>query len=147
MGAGAAAPIPHGGHAPVRFPTELWNDPADCALAEQLAQAFDAGPLLLTDKLTNTIFVNEAAEALYGERAEAIVNRVAASLLGFGEKANHPDRLVAALLGEAAPWKGAVRVEAVAGARLVYVEASAVRRGEQLVCGVVRLVPQAEAGA
>lgn len=131
----------------MRFPTELWNDPADCALAKQLADAFAAVPLMLTDKLTNTIFVNEAAEALYGERAEAIINRVAASLLGFGEKANHPDRLVAALLGEAAPWKGAVRVDAVPAPRLVYVEASAVRRGDRLVCGVVRLVPQAEAGA
>ncbi len=119
----------------MRFPAELWKHPADRELLKQTIELFSTVPLVLTDGITNSVYFNDAAERLYGEEAEAIVNRAAWSLLGFDFSSSAPAGLEGALLGTADPWKGVVRV---AGGATRFCEASAIRRGEQLVAGLIR---------
>ncbi len=117
------------------FPADLWNDPADREIVGRTVDLFESTPLLLTDRLTNSVFFNDPAEALYGEAAEAIVNRAAWSLLGFDFSSAAPTALEAALLGSGDPWKGIVRLPDGAPR---FCEASAVVRDGRLVCGMIR---------
>lgn len=129
----------------MRFPAELWPDPRDRQLAEELGEAFSHLPIVLTDNLTNSVWLTGRAEELLGERAEALVNRVSYSLLGFGEREKQPQGVVDALLGKGGPWKGVVHLPRADGpSRLVFVEASAVVREGRFVCGVLRFAPQEE---
>jgi hypothetical protein len=125
----------------VRIPDELWSDARDRELVGQTTELFAAVPLVLTDRLSNSVWFNAPAEALFRDRAEAIVNRAAWSLLGFGFAAAAPDRLMAALLGEGPPWKGMVRPEGNPAARPEFCEASALVREGRLVCGILRFLP------
>ncbi len=128
------------------FPSILWNDPADRELVSQTVELFHDTPLILTDRLTNSVFVNEAAATLFGDRGEALVNRTAYSLLGFGASEKLPEPLEHALLGDSPPWRGIVRISRVDGGALMpqaFCEASAVSRAGNLVCGILRLTPSA----
>lgn len=128
----------------MQLPSTLWEDPQDLALVEATAQLFASEPLLLTDILTNTVFLNREAERFLGGRAEDLVNRVTASLLGFDTASQKlPARMIEALHGKGDPWKGFVGVPTAAGAVPSMVEASAIVRGGRLVCGVVRVKPAA----
>lgn len=129
------------------FPDVLWDDDRDRALARQLVVLFADVPLVLTDRLTNSIYLNEAAEALLDQRAEAVVNRAAYSLLGYGASEAAPPALADALLGAGQPWRSVVRVYADDELGQAVCEASAVRRGEEFVCGVLRLAPLATGAA
>jgi len=123
----------------LELPASLWPQPADLQLASDMAALFDASPLILTDRLANSLYLNAAAEELFGERAEALVNRLSFSLLGFGNREKVPGGLEEALLGRGAPWRGVVQVQAADGPLARFAEASAIRRGDLLVCGVIRL--------
>lgn len=123
------------------FPNELWDDDRDRALARQLADLFVEAPLVLTDRLTNSIYLNTAAEDLLGQRAAAIVNRAAYSLLGFGAAESAPATLADALLGRADSWRSVVHLFADDELGQAVCEASAIMRGGQFVCGVLRLTP------
>ena len=123
------------------FPDVLWDDERDRALARQLVVLFADVPLVLTDRLTNSIYLNEAAEALLGQRAEAVVNRAAYSLLGYGASEAAPAALADALLGRGESWRSVVRVYADDELGQAVCEASAVQRGGVFVCGVLRLAP------
>ena len=127
------------------LPNELWDHDADRALAHQLVELFVDVPVVLTDRLTNSIYLNEAAERLLGQRAEAVVNRAAFSLLGFGSGESTPQGLVDALLGQAPSWRSVVRLFADESLGHAVCEASAVCRGEHHVCGVLRFTPVAVA--
>lgn len=126
----------------MRLPVELWPDPRDRQLVEDLVAGFSHLPVVLTDRLTNSIWLSGPAEELLGERAEALVNRVSYSLLGFGEREKQPQGVVDALLGTDRPWKGALHLPSGDGSRLSFVEASAIVREGQFVCGVLRFSPQ-----
>jgi hypothetical protein len=114
--------------------TELWEDPRDRQLAADTVAAFGADALVLTDSLGNSIHLTDAACRLFGDRAEALVNRQAYSLLGFGEAARMPKALGEALLG-GETWRGTAPV----GGRRAAVEASAVRRDGRLLFGILRI--------
>lgn len=101
-------------------------------------------PLILTDRLANSIYFNPGAEALFAERGEALVNRVLFSLLGLGERSTVPPRLVEALDGSGAPWKGVVQPPDVNGECAMLCEVSAIGQGEAFLCGMVRLRPLAQ---
>lgn len=122
----------------MRFPDELWDNPSERAIIQQFVDAFAAYPLVLTDKLANTIYFNQSAESLFQDHAEAIVNRLSFSLLGFGRKETVPPGLISALLGEGAPWRGVVNIADADSPRHLFIEASAIRTREKLLCGVVR---------
>jgi hypothetical protein len=126
----------------VKFPSENWPIQEDRHLVEDFVAAFPDQALVLTDKLTNSVWFSPAAEELLGDRALALVNRVAFSLLGFDDRERQPTRLVDALLGEAEPWRGVVHLPCETGKRLAFVEASAIRKADELVCGIIRLKPQ-----
>lgn len=117
------------------FPGQLWTDERDRQAVRDVVELFVAEPIILTDHLTNSVYFSAPAEALFGDRAEAIVNRTAASLLGFGRTGPVPPALTAALLGEALPWKALVRLD---GGQDVACEASALHRDQHLVCGLLR---------
>ena len=124
----------------MRFPEELWPDPAECQLVRVFVDAFNDHPLILTDQLANTTYFSEAAEALFAERAEALVNRLALSLLGFGEHERPANGIVEALEGRGAAWDGIVRLQTATGPRVAFVQTSAIRNREGLlVAGVIRI--------
>lgn len=124
----------------MRFPAELWNSEQDRQLVRQFLDAFEDHPIVLTDQLANTIYFNNTAEALFGDRAEAVVNRVSFSLLGYGAKENIPEAFIKALLGDAPPWRGVVDLAPEGNPpRHYFVEASAIRRAGKLVCGILRV--------
>ncbi|MEQ8821062.1 MAG: hypothetical protein RLY93_12535 [Sumerlaeia bacterium] len=128
----------------MRFPSELWACGEQARMASSLAELMAAEPLILTDRLTNSIYFNPPAEALFGATGEELVNRVTFSLLGMdGGAQPPPPAMVAALLGEAGPWKALLHLPAEGGARTVICEASAVKdRTGELICGVIRLSPK-----
>ncbi len=123
----------------MQLPAELWESEQDRHLVQGAVKAFDTTPLIVTDKLTNSVFLNARAEELFGERAEALVNRVTYSLLGFGTRENAPKDLPAALLGQTQPWHGVVEINTTNGVRRHAAEASAVLRDGHFVCGLIRL--------
>lgn len=125
------------------FPGELWDHEDERALARQLSELFVDVPLVLTDRLTNSIYLNAAAEEMLGQRAEAVVNRAAYSLLGFGVAESAPPALTEALLGRADSWRSVVRLFADDPMGQAVCEASAVSRGGDFVCGVLRFTPVA----
>lgn len=129
----------------MEFPHHLWEETEDRVLAEALVPMFESYALVLTDRLANTVYLNPRAEALFGDRAGALVNRLSFSLLGYGERDAVPEALTNALLGEGAPWRGVALIHGADGPPH-FVEASAVRRGGRLVCGVLRLSPRAATG-
>lgn len=118
----------------MRFPAELWDIESDRQVVEEFLEAFATFPIVLTDRLANTVYFNARAEVLFGERAEEIVNRLSFSLLGYGRKDQAPGGLTEALLGDAGPWRG---IAEVAEVRL-FIEASAMRRDGRFLCGVIR---------
>lgn len=124
----------------MRFPTELWDDPADAALAAGAVDALARDPLIVTDRLTNAVYFNEAAEAAFGDRAESLVNRTTLSLLGYSRAEGLPQGLIDALLARCGPWRGMAAIDAAPGSGPRLVEASAVQRGGRLVCGLLRFV-------
>jgi hypothetical protein len=126
----------------VNLPLELWNEEEDRRMVESAAALFDHDPVIFTDQLTNSVWLNPPAEELLNDDAEALVNRTASSLLGFGNGDKAPAPLEAALLGRSDPWKAVVNLpREEAPPAPAYCEASAVLRGERLVCGIVRLKP------
>ncbi len=123
----------------MELPAELWESPDDRRLVQAATDAFATIPLIVTDKLTNAVFLNRRAEELFGENAEALVNRTSYSLLGFGNRGNAPKVLPAALLGESRPWRGVVEIHTPKGREQHAAEASAVLRDGHFVCGLIRL--------
>jgi hypothetical protein len=124
----------------LRFPAELWPDPVDSQRILALADAFADHPLLLTDKLANTVYMTNPVETLFGDRNEALINRLALSLLGFGERDRVAPGLVEALTGEAGPWRGIVQAQTAAGPLPIFAEVSAAKRPDgRLLCGIIRL--------
>jgi hypothetical protein len=124
------------------FPTDLWTEEADRRLLDDLLGLFEGEPVVLVDRLLNSVHFNAAAEGLFAARGEAIVNRSAFSLLGLGEREQAPESLVAALLGEGAPWRGGVRaIGEDAGGAPAFCEATAIVRDGHHVAGVLRLRP------
>lgn len=123
----------------MRFPIELWNDPADAALATATAEGFSFFPIILTDRLANAVFINECAETIFRDRAEALVNRTTLSLLGFEKAECLPEGLTKALMATGAPWRGVVMLDVAGEQERRYVEASAVHRDGVLVCGILRI--------
>ncbi len=123
----------------MELPLEIWESDEDRQLVSAAVETFGAVPLILTDKLTNSVFLNAPAEVAFEERAEALVNRVAYSLLGFGKREHAPAGLAVALLGEAGPWRGVVEVPTPTGWSRRVAEASAIVQGERFICGLVRL--------
>ncbi len=126
----------------MRFPSEIWDDPADAGLALGAVEVLSGEALIVTDRLTNAVFINEAAESILGDRAESLVNRTTLSLLGYAKPEGLPQGLVNALLAQTGPWRGVANLDAAGGAVPCVVEASAVRRGDRLVCGVLRIAPR-----
>jgi hypothetical protein len=127
----------------LRFPAELWENEQEREMAHALAQAFSQQPLILTDRLANTVYFTPSAEALFHDRGEAIVNRLLFSLLGYGERTCIPTGLKEALLGEARPWRGVVHLgTGTDDPHTRVAEASAVMNGERFVCGVLRLAAE-----
>lgn len=125
----------------MELPIEIWESDEDRQLVSAALETFASVPLIVTDKLTNSVYLNPAAEEVCGERAEALVNRVMYSLLGFGKREHAPSGLAVALLGEAGPWRGVVEVPTATGWSRRVAEASAVVRNGRFVCGLVRLSP------
>jgi len=126
------------------LPISLWNDETERDLVAQTVDLFHDSPLILTDRLTNSVFVNEQAAALLGDRGEALVNRTAYSLMGFGMADQLPQPLEQALMGDGPPWRGIVRLSDVESGKAVshaFCEASAIHRNGSLVCGILRLTP------
>jgi hypothetical protein len=123
----------------MRFPIELWTDPADAALATATAEGFAFFPIILTDRLANAVFINEAAESIFRDRAEALVNRTTLSLLGFEKADCLPEGLTLALQAKSGPWRGVVMLDVAGGAERRYIEASAVHRDGELICGILRI--------
>ena len=127
------------------LPFNLWSDDADRELVSQTVELFSDTPLVLTDRLTNSVFVNGPAAVLLGDRGEALVNRAAYSLLGFGAADKLPEPIEKALLGDGPPWRGLVRpaVEGIPAESVnpLFCEASAINRHGVLVCGILRLTP------
>ncbi|MCC6545963.1 hypothetical protein IT570_02255 [Candidatus Sumerlaeota bacterium] len=122
----------------MRFPVELWETDLECQIIRQFLDAFAGHPVMLTDKLANTVFFTPEAEELLADRGEAIVNRLSFSLMGFGSKDRVPPGLTAALLGESVPWRGVVNLSSDDSPRLRFAEASAIRSPGRFLCGVVR---------
>jgi len=89
----------------MRFPLELWG--ADAERAAVLARAIEAsdGPMAVIDPIGNVVFVNPAAEALWGESASALINRAAVSLLGADASREEADTF-GARLERGQPWEG-----------------------------------------
>jgi hypothetical protein len=87
----------------MRFPIELWTDPADAALATATAEGFAFFPIILTDRLANAVFINEAAESIFRDRAEALVNRTTLSLSGIRKGGLPPRGIDAGAAGEERP--------------------------------------------
>jgi hypothetical protein len=128
----------------MELPQQLWQEDEDCALVLQTVELFHNAALILTDGLTNSVFVSKAAEGLFGERGEALVNRAAYSLLGFGTSEKLPAPMESALLAQGPPWRGIVRlgmVENPDNPATAFCEASAIIRRDKLVCGILRLTP------
>ena len=128
------------------LPTNLWSDDAARELVSQTVELFRDSPLILTDRLTNSVYVNEPAAALLGDRGEALVNRTAFSLLGLGVSEKMPEPLEKALLGDGPPWRGIVRLCKVDNpdeSPHIFCEASAINRHGSHVCGILRLTPSA----
>lgn len=124
----------------MRFPDELWPELPQGAMVRAFVEAFSESPIILTDRLLNSVYFTEPAERLFAERAEAIVNRLALSLLGFGEKDRIVPGLVEALSGTADPWEGIVNLQAAEGPLSVYIQASSIReRDGQLIAGIIRI--------
>ncbi len=126
----------------VDFPKSLWQDPNDLTLVEQMTEFLADVPMILTDRLANSVFFNPAAERLFDQDGEAIVNRAAFSLLGFGTTGKTPPGLTEALLGKKAPWRGAVQIESTDKQPPVFCEASAIMRDNCFICGVLRFTSQ-----
>ncbi len=124
----------------MNLPKELWPDSHNLMMIEDLIMMFDDKPLILTDELANSVYLNEHAEILLGDRAEALVNRLSFSLLGFGKAARVPESLANALAGEAAPWRGVVNLSAdPTKSKYHFAEISAIKSPEKTLCGVIRL--------
>ena len=123
----------------MQFPDQLWPDSEDRELVRQAVQLFESIPLILTDELTNTAYFNGRAEELFGEPGEAVVNRTAYSVLGYGDGGHAPEGLAAALLGKSGPFRSIMRIAPGGGEpQPVFFEASAIARGTKLVCGLLR---------
>ncbi len=130
----------------MELPHQLWKEDEDRALVFQTVELFHDAALILTDGLANSVFVNEEAAGLFRERGEALVNRAAYSLLGFGTSEKLPAPLESALLAQGPPWRGIVRlgtVEHPGNPTTALCEASAINRRGTLVCGILRLTPSA----
>jgi hypothetical protein len=120
----------------VNLPLESWPGEQERALVTGLLAALAGRPVALTDGLANTLWFSPEAESLFGERAEAIVNRVAFSLLGFGKNDRLPPGLKEALLGEGPAWRGIVKPEG--RGEQTFLEASCIQQNGRLLCGVLR---------
>lgn len=124
----------------MNFPAELWSDEQDRRVVLQAVELLVAIPLVLTDKLTNSVYFNAPAEELFCDSGEAIVNRAAFSLLGFGSHEKMPPGLPKALLGECDPWRGIVHPDGGSGP--IFCEASTARRQGRFLCGILRFTPR-----
>lgn len=137
--------IHHQGITPLRFPEELWQSEIEKQLAGDVAEAFGHHPVVLTDQLTNSVYLTPPAEELLCDSAEALVNRLSLSLLGFGRRETIPRGVTEALQGQSEPWRGVVNLGDQDNPRWYFVHASAVLHEGKLVCGVLRFSKQ-EAG-
>lgn len=122
----------------MELPESLWTDDEDRRLARLTADAWQPFPIILTDRLANSVYLNAPAEAVLAAPAEALLNRAAVSLLGFHDCAS-PAGLHEALLGEGPPWRGAAVLDGRAPGSRFFVEASAVVRASSFVCGIIRI--------
>lgn len=123
----------------MRFPEELFTA-EERPLVTGVLDLFRQRPLVLTDRLTNSIYLNPPAEELFGLDGESIVNRAAYSLLGFGESDKLPLPVADALLGDTDAWRSLVTPP---GGHPVFCEASCVRIGDAFVAGLLRFEPRA----
>jgi PAS domain-containing protein len=109
-------------------------------MVRALVEAFPDHAIMLTDGLINSVYLSPAVESILGERADALVNRLGFSLLGFGERDRLAPGLLEALSGSGEPWEGIVQLQSAAGPRTAFVQASAIRsRAGSLLAGVVRI--------
>ena len=126
----------------MQFPAELFDDPRHRQAVSDFIEAFAERPMLLTDKLCNTIYINDAAETLFAARAEEIVNRLAFSLMGYSHLMRTPPRMTEALLAQGDPWRGVVPLEPGPPIGWHFAEVSSITIDGALVCGVVILDPK-----
>jgi hypothetical protein len=131
--------LPTSGVFALEFPSSLWSAESDRLMAQELVGAFQNEPIILTDELANVVYVNPMAEKLFDENAEALVNRLVFSLLGFGKKGMIPKTLEKALLGEEVPWRGVVDLADAPPTKYFFAHGSAIQAGKHFICGVIRL--------
>lgn len=79
------------------FPVELWDSDADRVAILRAACEAHSGAIVVIDRLGNSVFFNEAAESLWQDRAEALLNRSAISLLGLDSDHGSAGRFARAL--------------------------------------------------
>lgn len=123
----------------LQFPAELFVDERQRQAVLDFVEAFAHRPLLLTDRLCNSIYINPAAEDLFAARAEEIVNRLAFSLMGYSHLVRTPPRMTEALLAQGDPWRGVVPLEQGPPIGWHFAEVSCISMDGTLVCGVVIL--------
>ncbi len=75
----------------MRFPMELWDSDRERLAVLAAAVEAPSKPMLILDAIGNAVFVNDAAEELWREPAEALVNRAAVSLLGLDTRRREAD--------------------------------------------------------
>lgn len=121
----------------MQFPRNLWTNAEHADMAVQVLAIFPGRAVMLTDILGNTIYLSPEAAELFGDREEALLNRLSASLLGMGDRESVSPRFWKAIDGTDEPWRAMVRLPGQQ--RAVFAEASAVRQGEHFICGVIRL--------
>jgi len=120
----------------MEFPEELWKTEQEKQLIFQALDLFEHQPVIITDQLANSVFLNKKAEELYGQRGEAIVNRAVFSLLGFDSFEGMPQKLVDGLSGNGEVWRGFVKHPTEQN-KICFAEASAIVH-ENLKCGMIR---------
>lgn len=130
----------------MRFPVELWDSEADRAAVLAAAVEGSDAPMAVVDGLGNVVFVNPAAESLWNEPAEALLNRAVVSLLGVDATRGGADAFGARLeAGEA--WEerarprraGASRPGAARTARIQPVASRRRGRPGRVIAAVVAL--------
>jgi len=123
----------------LEFPHEIWTDEEKRAAVRGAVDLFADRALLVTDELANTVYLSPEAEKVFGDRAEALVNRLSFSLLGFGNRSEVPKAMVEAINGEGPPWKGLVNVGGGEPPNWYLAEMSSAGKGKQFIAGFILL--------
>lgn len=132
--------------APMRFPLELWDTDAERVAVLSKAIESANGPLLVVDAIGNVAWLNAAAEKLWDEPAEALVNRAIVSLLGLDASRAEADAF-GSRLEKGEVWEGNVRPltgrtsrrSATRRARVEPIEESGQRNMPRVIAAIVTL--------